>query len=387
MPKPTLIRSSTSASADDSTFMDRALELAREGTGLAHPNPMVGAVVVKNGEVIGRGYHLYGERDHAEIVALREAGKDARDATLYVNLEPCCHTGRTGPCTKAIIKAGVRRVVAAMEDPNPEVAGQGFAELRTAGLHVAEGIGEDEAMRLNEDFACWIKTRLPFVTLKAALTLDGQIAMKPGHETAITGSVAREAVQQMRHAADAVLTGIGTVLADDPLLTDRTGLPRRRKLLRVVVDSKLRITPKAKIMQSAQDDVVVFTAQASSSGKSRAIEQAGVEVISVPAQKGHVELREVLRELGRRQMLNLMIEAGAELNGAAIGEGIVDKMVLFYTPKIMGTGGVPLAQLPSSGFAKAPALSRLTLHGYGRDFAVEGYFRDVYRDNGTHREN
>jgi len=367
--------------------MDRALELAREGTGLAHPNPMVGAVVVKNGELIGRGYHLYDERDHAEIVALREAGKDARDATLYVNLEPCCHTGRTGPCTKAIIKAGVRRVVAATEDPNPEVAGQGFAELRTAGLHVAEGIGEDEAMRLNEDFACWIKTRLPFVTLKAALTLDGQIAMKPGHETAITGGVAREAVQQMRHAADAVLTGIGTVLADDPLLTDRTGLPRRRKLLRVVVDSKLRLTPKAKIVQSAQDDVVVFTAQASSSGKSRAIEQAGVEVISVPAQKGHVELREVLRELGRRQMLNLMIEAGAELNGAAIGEGIVDKMVLFYTPKIMGTGGVPLAQLPSSGFAKAPALSRLTLHGYGRDFAVEGYFRDVYRDNGTHREN
>ena len=387
MPKPTLIRSSTSASADDSTFMDRALELAREGTGLAHPNPMVGAVVVKNGEVIGRGYHVYDERDHAEIVALREAGKDARDATLYVNLEPCCHTGRTGPCTKAIIKAGIRRVVAAMEDPNPEVAGQGFAELRTAGLHVAEGVGEDEAMRLNEDFACWIKTRLPFVTLKAALTLDGQIAMKPGHETAITGGVAREAVQQMRHAADAVLTGIGTVLADDPLLTDRTGLPRRRKLLRVVVDSKLRMTPKAKIVQSAQDDVVVFTAQASNSGQSRAIEQAGVEVISVPAQKGHVELREVLRQLGRRQMLNLMIEAGAELNGAAIGEGIVDKMVLFYTPKIMGTGGVPLAQLPSSGFAKAPALSRLTLHGYGRDFAVEGYFRDVYRDNGTHRKN
>ena len=387
MHKPTLIRSSTSATADDITWMERALELAREGTALTHPNPMVGAVVVKDGEALGRGYHRYDERDHAEIVALREAGERARGATLYVTLEPCCHTGRTGPCTKAIIASGVRRVVAAMEDPNPEVAGQGFAELRTAGLHVAEGIGEDEAMRLNEDFACWIKTRLPFVTLKAALTLDGQIAMKPGHETAITGGVAREAVQQMRHAADAVLTGIGTVLADDPLLTDRTGLPRRRKLLRVVVDSKLRMTPKAKIVQSAQDDVVVFTAQASNSGQSRAIEQAGVEVISVPAQKGHVELREVLRELGRRQMLNLMIEAGAELNGAAIGEGIVDKMVLFYTPKIMGTGGVPLAQIPSSGFAKAPALSRLTLHGYGRDFAVEGYFRDVYRDNGTHREN
>src|SRR6202142_667368 len=243
MPKPTLIRSSTSVSADDSGWMERALELAREGTALAHPNPMVGAVVVKDGEVVGRGYHRYDQLDHAEIVALREAGKDARGGTLYVNLEPCCHTGRTGPCTKAIIAAGVRRVVAAMEDPNPEVAGQGFAELRTAGLHVTEGIEEDEAMRLNEDFACWIKTQLPFVTLKAALTLDGQIAMKPGRETAITSGEAREAVQRMRHAADAILTGIGTVLADDPLLTDRTGLARRRKLLRVVVDSSLRITP------------------------------------------------------------------------------------------------------------------------------------------------
>jgi diaminohydroxyphosphoribosylaminopyrimidine deaminase/5-amino-6-(5-phosphoribosylamino)uracil reductase len=211
--------------------------------------------------------------------------------------------------------------------------------------------------------------------------------MKAGQETAITDGVAREAVQRMRHAADAVLTGIGTVLADDPLLTDRTGLARRRKLLRVVVDSKLRITPKTQIIQTAADDVVVFTAQTSGSAESRAIEAAGVEVVSVPARKGHVELVEVLRELGRRQILNLLLEAGAELNGAAIGEGLVDKMVLFYAPKIMGTGGVPLAQMPASGFPQAPALSRLTLQGYGRDFAVEGYFRDVYRDNGIHREN
>jgi diaminohydroxyphosphoribosylaminopyrimidine deaminase/5-amino-6-(5-phosphoribosylamino)uracil reductase len=251
---------------------------------------------------------------------------------------------------------------------------------------VTEGIEQDEAMRLNEDFACWIKTQLPFVTLKAALTLDGQIAMKPGHETSITGGPARDAGQRMRHAADAVLTGIGTVLADDPLLTDRTGLARRRKLLRVVVDSNLRITPDKKIVESAEEDVVVFTAQSSSTEKSRAIERAGVEVVSLPAREGHVELREVLRELGRRQTLNLLLEAGAELNGAALAEGIVDKMVLFYAPKIMGTGGVPLAALPSSGFLNAPSLSRLTLHGLGRDFAVEGYFRDVYGHNGTHRE-
>jgi diaminohydroxyphosphoribosylaminopyrimidine deaminase/5-amino-6-(5-phosphoribosylamino)uracil reductase len=367
--------------------MERTLDLAREGIGLAHPNPMVGAIVVKDGEVAGSGYHLYDERDHAEIVALRDAGENARGGTLYVNLEPCCHTGRTGPCTKAIIQAGIRRVVAAMQDPNPDVAGQGFAELRTAGLHVTEAIEENEAMLLNEDFACWIKTQLPFVTLKAALTLDGQIAMYPGHETAITEDAARQAAQRMRHAADAVLTGIGTILADDPLLTDRTGLARRRKLLRVVVDSKLRITPEAKIVQSAADDVVVFTAQASATEKSRAIERAGAEVVNVPAREGHVELREVLRELGQRRILNLLMEGGAELNGAAIGAGIVDKMVLFYAPKIMGTGGVPLATLPSSGFPNAPSLSRLTLRGFGRDFAVEGYFRDVYGDNRIPREN
>jgi diaminohydroxyphosphoribosylaminopyrimidine deaminase/5-amino-6-(5-phosphoribosylamino)uracil reductase len=367
--------------------MERALELARDGIGLAHPNPVVGAVIVKNGVVVGRGYHVYDDRDHAEIVALRQAGREARGATLYVNLEPCCHTGRTGPCAKAIIDAGVRRVVAAMEDPNPRVAGQGFAELRTAGIHVTTGVEEEEALRLNEDFARWIRTGLPLVTLKAAVTLDGQIAMRAGHETAITDGAARQAVQRMRHAADALLTGIGTILADDPLLTDRTELPRRRKLLRVVVDSKLRLSAKSKFAQSADGDALVFTKQSSDSAKSRALERAGVEVVRVGADGKRADLKDVIRELGRRQILNLLIEAGSELNGAAIAGGFVDKMVLFYAPKIMGTGGVPLAQIPSSWFPKAPSLSRVTLHGFGRDFAVEGYFHDVYGDNGTDREN
>ena len=387
MPKPTLIHSSTDITSDDAAWMQRALELARDSVGLAHPNPVVGAVVVKEGRMIGRGSHLYDNRDHAEIVALRQAGEAARGSTLYVTLEPCCHTGRTGPCTNAIIEAGVQRVVAAMEDPNPEVAGQGFAALRNAGLQVTNGIEEDEAMHLNEDFACWIRTRLPFVTLKAALTLDGRIAMAPGHETPITGETVRQAVQRMRHAADAILTGVGTVLVDDPLLTDRSGLPRRRKLLRAVVDSKLGITSQAQLVQSAEKDVVVFTAETSDSGKRRELERAGVEVLSMAGRDGHIDLREVLRELGRRQILNLLLEAGAELNGAALAEGIVDKMVLFYTPKVMGVGGIPLAQLPSSGFAQAPGLSGLTLRELGGDFAVEGYFHDVYGHNGKHRKN
>ncbi|HVB59284.1 MAG TPA: bifunctional diaminohydroxyphosphoribosylaminopyrimidine deaminase/5-amino-6-(5-phosphoribosylamino)uracil reductase RibD [Candidatus Acidoferrales bacterium] len=387
MRKPTSIRSSTEVASDDSQWMERAIELAREGVGLAHPNPMVGAVVVKNGRAVGTGLHIYDERDHAEIAALRQAGKEARGATLYLNLEPCCHTGRTGPCTQTIIEAGVRRVVAAMEDPNLKVAGQGFAQLRNAGVQVTTGMGEEEAQRLNEDFARWIKTGLPFVTLKAGLTLDGQIAMRAGKETPITGEESREAVQRMRHAADGVLTGIGTILSDDPLLTDRTALRRRRKLLRAVADSRLRIPMKSKIVQSAEGDVVVFTAQRNDSPKARALRRAGVEVVRVRARGAHIDPGEVTRELGRRQILNLLLEAGAELNGAALTAGIVDKMVLFYAPKIMGTGGVPLARIPARLFPKARALSNLTLHGTGHDFAVEGYFHDVYRDHGTGRKN
>jgi diaminohydroxyphosphoribosylaminopyrimidine deaminase/5-amino-6-(5-phosphoribosylamino)uracil reductase len=366
--------------------MEQALELARDGIGLAHPNPVVGAVVVKDGAVIGRGCHRYDRRDHAEIVALREAGAPARGATLYVTVEPCCHTGRTGPCTQAILQAGVARVVGAMQDPNPEVAGKGFADLASAGLQVSEGVAQDEAMRLNEDFACWIKTRKPLVTLKAALTLDGRMARAPGEETRITGEVSRAAVQRLRHAADAVLTGMGTILADDPLLTDRTGLARRRPLLRVVVDSQLRLPVESQIVQTAEDDVVVFTTAGADSEKQKKLEGAGVNVARVPASGAHVDLREVIGELGRRQILNLMMEAGATINGAALTGGLVDKMFLFYAPTIMGERGVPLAQVPADWFSNGPALSRLALHALGRDFAVEGYFHDVYGDYRTQRE-
>ncbi|HWF37849.1 MAG TPA: bifunctional diaminohydroxyphosphoribosylaminopyrimidine deaminase/5-amino-6-(5-phosphoribosylamino)uracil reductase RibD [Candidatus Acidoferrales bacterium] len=387
MHKPTLIHSSTEITADDSAWMLEALALARQGTALAHPNPMVGAIAVRDGEIVGRGSHIYDQRDHAEIVALREAGERARGATLYLNLEPCCHIGRTGPCTKAIIAAGIARVVAAMEDPNPQVAGKGFDELRAAGVQVECGIEEDEAMQLNEDFASWIRTGKPLVTLKAALTLDGKIAARPGEETAITGPAARAEVQRMRHAADAVLTGMGTVLADDPLLTDRTGSVRRKPLLRVVVDSQLRLPLASQLVQTAKNDVMVFTTQRSAAAKQAELERAGVEVARVAASGPRVDLGEIIRELGKRQILNLMMEAGPELNGAAIATGIVDKMVLFYASKIMGKAGVPLAHVPDDWFAKGPTLSRLTLHGFGKDFAVEGYFRDVYGDHRTSREN
>ncbi len=361
--------------------MLRALILARRGVALAHPNPVVGAVLVKNNRVIGEGFHDYDHRAHAEIVALKKAGKRARGATLYVTLEPCCTSGRTGPCTKAIIAAGVKRVVAPMRDPNPAVAGRGFAELRRAGIRVTVGLEEDHARRWNEDFARWIRTGLPFVTLKTAVTLDGQISQRAGSVTWITSERSRDAVQKLRHEADALLTGIGTVLADDPRMTDRTGQPRRRSLLRAVVDSRLRMPLKSKLVHSANADLVIFTTQSLNSKKARALILAGAEVVRLPAKRGMVDLHAVIRELGQRQMLNVLLEAGADLNGAALQSGIVDKMVLFYAPKIMGAGGVPMARVPSRWFAKSPALENVTVERCGPDFVVQGYFHDVYRDH------
>lgn len=367
--------------------MVRALALAARGAALAHPNPTVGAVLVKNSHAIGEGFHEYDRRDHAEIVALKRAAAKARGATLYVTLEPCCTTGRTGPCTTAVIEAGVKRVVVAMQDPNPNVAGRGIAQLRRAGIRVDIGIGQEDAQRWNEDFAKWIRTGLPFVTLKTALTLDGRIASRKGSTTWITSERSRETVQRLRHASDALLTGIGTVLVDNPRMTDRTGKPRRRRMLRAIMDSRLRMPLKSELVKSAQSDVIVYTTQPHDTPKARALERAGIDVVRVADLRGRVDLRAVLRDLGNRQILNVILEAGAELNGAALEAGIVDKMILFYAPKVMGPGGVPMASVSSRWFAKSPALQNLRVSNCGPDFVVEGYFHDVYGNHRTRREN
>jgi len=367
--------------------MYEAEELARQGTALAHPNPRVGAVLVKDGVEVGRGFHRFDSVDHAEIVALKQAGEAARGASLYVNLEPCSHTGRTGPCTEAIIAAGVKKVFAPLQDPNPAVAGRGFAALKRAGVEVQVSEHDNEyARETNEDFAKWIQTSLPFVTLKTALTLDGRIAMRPGHSTSISSAPSRDYVQRLRHEADALLTGIGTILVDDPRLTDRTGLPRRKRLLRAVVDSHLRLPAKSRLVKSAQDDILVFTTVSPDSRKARALARAGVDILRVPSDGGRADLSAVVRELGRREMLNVLLEAGAELNGAALEAGIVDKMILFYAPRIMGAGGVPMARFPSRRAPKSPALKNLTLNRFGADFVVQGYFHDVYGHYRRHRK-
>jgi diaminohydroxyphosphoribosylaminopyrimidine deaminase / 5-amino-6-(5-phosphoribosylamino)uracil reductase len=367
---------------EDARWMLRALKLAERGAALAHPNPLVGAVVVRNGCAVGEGFHTYDGLKHAEVIALEKAGRAARGATLYVNLEPCCHVGRTPPCTDTILAAGIRRVVAAMRDPNPRVSGGGFRKLRRAGVAVTEGVLEAEGQRLNDAFAGWIRTGRPFVTMKIASTLDGQIGSPLGSSTWITSEESRAEVQQIRHAADALLTGIGTVLTDNPRMTDRSGLPRRRPLLRAVVDSRLRMPLRSHLVKSARSDLAIFTTLPEKSSRARALVRAGAEVVRVRARRGHVDLRAVLEELGRRQMTSVLIEAGAALNGAALEQRLVDKLIIFYAPNIVGEGNIPMAMLPAKSRTAACALHDLRLHRVGPDFVVEGYFRNVY---GNHR--
>jgi diaminohydroxyphosphoribosylaminopyrimidine deaminase/5-amino-6-(5-phosphoribosylamino)uracil reductase len=363
----------------DIRFMQRAMELARNGVALASPNPAVGCVIVHNGQVVGEGFHAYDQREHAEIVALKTAGEKARGATAYVTLEPCNITGRTGPCTAALLKAGISRVVAATQDPNPKVAGRGLDALRAADVSVESGVCEAEARHLNHGFACWIRTGRPFVTLKSALTLDGQLTLRNQGTSRkrnwITSEESRAEVQKLRHASDALITGIGTILADDPLLTDRSGLPRRRRLLRVILDSGLRLSQKSRIVRSADKDLLVFSAAPLKSAKARKLQDAGVEIQGLSQKRGRLDLKSVLGELGRREILNVLLEAGPQLNGSALGANLVDRLFLFYAPKIAGHSNTPLAAAPA--IAKL-AFREMTFHEFGSDFAVDALLQNYF---------
>jgi len=354
--------------------MDLALDLARHGIGRTSPNPAVGTVLVRDGEIVGRGFHTWLGVNHAEIEALREAGDHARGATAYVTLEPCSHQGRTGPCADALIEAGVTRVIAPIEDPNPEVAGRGFERLRKAGIDVEiDTAYADAALQINEAFVHSMRTGRPLVTLKAALTLDGKIAARPGDTGWITSEQARAHAQTLRHTSDAILTGIGTVLADDPLLTDRTGQERSRPLLRIVLDSKLRIAMDSRLVQTAAHDLVIVTSAAADPVHRQSLERAGIEII-----EGGLEA--VTEFLACQKYRSLLIEAGATVNAAALEAGVVDKIFFYYAPKILGG----LDSLPAVGGVvrsreKALQLERLTLHNIAPDeFAVEAYVHRNY---------
>lgn len=363
----------------DLQWMARAFELAERSVGVSSPNPAVGCVLVqRDGSVVGEGFHAYDKLDHAEIVALKQAGDNARGATAYVTMEPCSHQGRTGPCADALIAAQVSRVVVATGDPNPQVNGQGVAKLWAGGVFVTTDVLRDEACSLNDGFAKYIQHRLPFVTLKAGVSLDGRIA--PGHVPQgqahyITSEASLAVVQRMRHASDAVITGVDTVIADDPLLTDRSGLPRRRPLLRVVLDSSLRLPVNSKLVRSAQGDVLVFHASAKSDHV-WALEDAGVRLERVEAMDGHVSLQHVLNRLGEMQILSAMLEAGSRLNSASLAQGIVDKVCLFYAPCFLGSDAVLL--LAGAGRIDAP-MERISWMAIGDDVCFEGYLRDPWK--------
>lgn len=358
-------------------YMQEALQLAGQGRGLTSPNPTVGAVVVRDHAVAGRGFHRWAGVDHAEIVALREAGDSAHGSTLYVTLEPCSHHGRSRPCVDAIIQAGVARVVAAMQDPNPQVSGRGFEKLRQAGLDVIlDEASTAAAERLNEPFIHFMKTGRPLVTIKAALTLDGKIAAPQDNYGWITSEIARAEVQQARHFSDAILTGLGTVLEDDCLLTDRSGLERSRPLLRIILDSQLRIPLTSKIIGSAQGDVLVVGTSAAPPERRRALEAAGVQVLVADASGGRTDPHRVIDYLAGERYLSLMVEAGAKVNGTMLDAQIADKVLFYYAPKILGG----LKSVPVIGGqgrmrrADAILLEHLTVHAVSTDeFAVEAY--------------
>ena len=382
-------------SLQDEQFMRQALDLARQGTALASPNPRVGAVVIDSaGQIAGTGFHTYDGVKHAEVLALERGGARARGGTLYLNLEPCCHFGRTGPCTDVVITAGIKRVVVAMTDPNPLVAGKGVERLRVAGITVETGLMQAEARKLNEAFAKYALHKQPLITIKSGMTLDGKIAPPPGESFNpsalgaggatggwITSVEARAHVQELRHESDAILVGVGTVIADDPLLTDRTGLPRRRPLLRVVLDSRLRLPLESRLAKTVRDDVVIFCSFAEEK-KKHELEKRGIRVeqVAIGLGDGRPDLLRIAQRLGEMEITSLMIEGGALVNWMALATGIVDKIFLYYAPKILaGTGSVPFAG--GAGFkkvAEAAIVKDISIHRFGEDFAVEGYLRNPY---------
>ncbi len=358
-------------------FMKQALTLARRGEGRVSPNPMVGAVVVRRGEVAGRGYHRSFGGPHAEVYALAEAGSRARGADAYVTLEPCSHTGKTPPCADALVKAGVRRVYVGMVDPNPLVSGRGIKRLRAAGIEVITGILEHDCRRLNEAFIKYITTGLPFVVLKSAATLDGRIATRTGDSKWITCPESRRFAHRLRFASDAIIAGSGTVLADDPELTVRLGRKADVQPLRVIVDGRLRIPLSARLLAPdlAPGTLVVTSKDKAGTPKAHKIIAAGAQVLAIPQTRGSIDLKKLLKKLASRGIASVLIEGGAELSASALVLDIVDKVHFFYAPKILG-GRRSLGMVGGDGcdcIADASRIADIRIRRIKDDILVSGY--------------
>jgi len=374
---------------NDEKFMREAIMLARLGRGRTSPNPMVGAVIVKDGDIVGRGWHQKAGTPHAEIHALAEAGSLAKNATLYVTLEPCCHQGRTGPCSTAIIDAGIRRAVVAMVDPNPLVAGCGISQLRESGICVEAGVLAEESARLNASFIKWITCRLPFVTIKSGISLDGKIATRTGNSRWITGNESRLEVHRLRDAADAILTGIGTVLADDPELTTR--LPEGGKSpVRVVVDRLARTPVAAKIVSDGKAPTIIAVSKDAPRERIAALSGKGAEIVLLPeGTDGKLDLGFLLRSLGQRCFTSILVEAGGTLNESLLFGNYVDRVVMFVAPKIIGGRDAPgpYGGLGCDLLTEAVELEDVSVQAMGEDFMFDGFVkrresRDVYRTCG-----
>jgi diaminohydroxyphosphoribosylaminopyrimidine deaminase/5-amino-6-(5-phosphoribosylamino)uracil reductase len=355
----------------DRRMMARALDLAVKGVGQVSPGPLVGCVIVgPAGDIVGEGFYVFEEIKHAETIALDVAGEKARGGTAYVSLEPHAHYGRTAPCTDALLAAGIKRVVAPIEDRNPKVSGKGFAHLRAAGVTVDTGLLSDEATQVNEAYLHFMSTGMPFVHLKLAVSLDGKIATRTGDSRWITGPEARARAHELRHAYDAILVGAGTATTDDPLLSDRSGLPRRRPLVRVVLDRHLRLSPESQLATTASEAPVLVFGDPELPGTAE-LRAKGVEVAK------HCELSGVLRELGSRSLQSVLVEGGSTIAGEFLDAGLVNKVTFFIAPKIVGGTDAPSA-IGGSGveaMAEALDLERVTVVQRGRDIEVTGYPR------------
>lgn len=360
---------------DDERWMKRALRLAARGRGRTSPNPMVGALLVRDGKLIGEGYHKKAGEAHAEIIAIKRAGDAARGATLYINLEPCSHYGKTPPCAPALIEAGVKRVVVGMEDPNPLVKGKGLETLRRAGLDVETGILEEECRRLNEAFCKYILKKEPFVMMKIASTLDGKIATQRGESKWITGEASRRFVHRLRDQVDGLLVGIGTILKDDPLLTAR--IRGGRDPYRIILDSRLRIPEGARVVANSPAKTIIATTELAPGEKRETLEKKGVRVLILDSTQERVNLRSLLSKLGEMEMMSLLIEGGSEVNGSFLDQGLIDKIFLFLSPKLMGDYQAPgiFKGRGAAMLEETLSLNQLSVKKVGEDILVEGYLK------------
>lgn len=359
----------------DEAFMRRALDLAVRARGRTSPNPLVGAVLVRGDRVIGEGYHRRAGRPHAEVAALRAAAAPVRGATMYVNLEPCAHHGRTPPCADALIEAGVGRVVVGMTDPDPRVRGRGIRRLRRAGVAVTTGVLRDVCLRVNEAFVVRVRTGRPFVTLKLAAALDGRIATAGGDARWISSAASRRRVHVLRNQADAVLVGAQTVTADDPRLTCR--IRGGRDPLRVVLDGRLGISPSARVCRlAAPPGTLIATSRTAARARGAAYERAGLEVLAFPGRRGRIALRAVLETLAGRGVNHVLIEGGGQTAAAALREHVVDKVLFFYAPLLLGGDGrAMLGALAVGRVADGRKLHTMQLERIGRDVLVSGYLQ------------